>query len=331
MVFDCKRIFTVLSVMFCAACTPVIKSPGNQTSLPVLARSHFVAADGAVLPLRSWVPQEKTVKAVIVALHGFNDYSRFFDAPGQYLSRQQIACYAYDQRGFGNSPGRGMWSGIEAYTNDLKAFILQAKLRHPNVPLYVLGESMGGAIAIVALTSEHPPEVDGLILSSPAVWGRSTMPWYQRALLEIMANTAPWLQFTGEGLKIMASDNIEMLRNLGRDPLVIKATRVDAMYGLVDLMDAALEKGGQLKTNTLVLYGEHDEIIPREPVNRMLKKMPGPPQTRKAFYENGYHLLLRDLQAEKPWRDIASWIENNNAPLPSGADQRATLDLAQEH
>jgi alpha-beta hydrolase superfamily lysophospholipase len=129
-------------------------------------------------------------------------------------------------------------------------------------------------------------------------------------------------------LKIMASDNIEMLRGLGRDPLVIKATRVDALYGLADLMDAALADAPKLAAATLVLYGGRDQVVPREPVERMLAKMQGP-QTRAAFYEDGYHLLLRDLQAEKPWRDIAAWIGDHGARLPSGAERPVALESAQ--
>ncbi len=304
-----KILFVVLALL-CAACAPLVNRPGAAVRAPLLGWSHFATADGAVLPVRSWLPSAVPPKAVIVALHGFNDYSRFFSAAGSYLSARGFACYAYDQRGFGNAPGQGLWAGVDAYVDDLNVFTALLRQRHPGIPLIVLGESMGGAVAIVAMTSAHPPSADGLILSSPAVWGRSTMPWYQEVLLDTVAHTAPGLRFTGEGLKIMASDNIDMLRQLGRDPLVIKATRVDAMYGLTNLMDAALARAGQLKTPTLVLYGEHDQVVPREPVMRMLAKMPGPPQTRVLFYANGYHLLLRDLQAEKPWGDIAAWVEN---------------------
>ncbi|MFM8333427.1 MAG: lysophospholipase [Candidatus Methylumidiphilus sp.] len=314
-------------LLLCAACAPVVSGLGPATVEPVLARAHFVAADGAVLPVRTWLPPGGETKAVILALHGFNDYSNFFIGAGIYLSGQGIACYAYDQRGFGAAPGRGLWPGTQAYVDDLRAFAGQVRRRHPGVPLYVLGESMGGAVAIAALASARPPPVDGLILSAPAVWGRSTMPWWQLVALETTAHTVPWLRLTGEGLHVMASDNIEMLRALGRDPLVIKATRVDAMYGLVDLMDAALDSAGRLATPTLVLYGEKDEVVPREPVMRMLAKLPAR-QTRAAFYADGYHLLLRDLQAEKPWRDIAAWIVRHDAALPSGAELRAGEGLA---
>jgi alpha-beta hydrolase superfamily lysophospholipase len=319
----------LLFALCCSACAPLVNRPGAAVALPQLQKTQFIAADGAVLPLQTWLPPDGAAKAVIVALHGFNDYSHFFAQAGEYLSRQNIACYAYDQRGFGHAPGRGLWAGVEAYADDLRAFVAQVRRRHPGVPVYVLGESMGGAVAVVAMASASPPAADGLILSSPAVWGRSTMPWWQRLLLDVTAHTVPWWQVTGRGLKIMASDNIDMLRGLGRDPLVIKATRLDAIYGLADLMDAALADAAKVSTATLVLYGARDQVVPREPVKLMLEQMQNTPGIRLAFYENGYHLLLRDLQAEKPWRDIAAWISNHAAPLPSGAERPVALGLGE--
>jgi len=110
-----------------------------------------------------------------------------------------------------------------------------------------------------------------------------------------------------------------MRRALGRDPLVIKATRIDAMYGLTNLMDEALARAGELRVPTLVQYGKNDQIIPREPTLLMLDKMPK--TTRKAFYKQGYHMLLRDLKAEQPLADIVSWISDRNGSLPYGADR----------
>ncbi len=311
--------------MIQAACTPVVNHPGPNVAPPRLYAGHFIAPDGAVLPVRHWLPPGTRPKAVIVAVHGFNDYSLAFEPLGSYLKTQGIGCYAYDQRGFGLAPGRGLWAGVEAYTGDLKTFVGQVRVRHPGVPVYLLGESMGGAVAIVTMTSARPPRVDGLILSAPAVWSRNTMPWYQSLLLAVSSHTLPWLRITGEGLGVMASDNIEMLRGLGRDPNVIKATRVDAIKGLADLMDTAQERVSGLKIPTLVLYGERDEIIPKAPLMILLDKLPA--GTRFAYYRQGYHLLLRDLQAERPWRDIAAWITTPAAPLPSGEERQAAKDL----
>lgn len=306
------------SMFLLTACTPVVNRQGKKVCESRIEKEQFVAVDGSILPLRFWQPKDGSVKAVIIALHGFDDYSNFFASPGKYFSSQGIACYAYDQRGFGGTSGRGFWFDIEAYTNDLTCAVNELRKRHQGIPVYVLGESMGGAVTIAAMTGGNPPDVDGVILVAPAVWGRETMPWYQRWLLAVASHTLPWLQLTGDGTNVWPSDNIEMLRSFGRDPQVIKATRVDAVYGLSNLMDVALSHADKIQKPTLVQYGKNDQIIPKEPILLMLGKMPK--TTRIAFYDHGYHMLLRDRQGEKPMADITAWIADHNKPLPYGTD-----------
>jgi len=134
------------------------------------------------------------------------------------------------------------------------------------------------------------------------------------------------MTLTGRGLGIVPSDNYEMLVRLGRDPLVIKQTRVGTIYGLVNLMDAALAAAPQLKTPALILYGEKDQIIPKAPTRRLLKTLPAG-RHRVALYEGGYHMLLRDLQAATVWKDMAAWITERRTVLPSGADRRSLKSL----
>jgi acylglycerol lipase len=305
-------------------CMPMIHPPGIKNNTPHLTDNLYTTLDGAGLPLRQWLPKTEA-KAVLIALHGFNDYSKFFDQAGTYFSTQGIACFAYDQRGFGQAPKRGSWAGISAYTDDLLVLVHLIKQRYPRQPLYLLGESMGGAIIIAALGQVSIPEVDGVILVAPALWARQTMPWYQTGLLWTLAHTFPWLTLSGDGVGVKASDNIEMLKALGRDPLIIKKTRVETIYGLTNLMDVAFNSANQLGGNTLILYGENDEIIPKKPTYDFLQRFLSSQGERKtvAFYQQGYHMLLRDLQAHIPWEDILVWINLDSNQLPSGADRRA--------
>jgi len=308
-----------------SACAPTIMKRGDTPQAPELTDSAFVAGDGMRLALRSWVPEARRPQAVILALHGFNDYSNFFDEPSGFLAQRfPILSYAYDQRGFGASDEAGGWAGVDVYADDLAAAARAVKVRHPDLPLYILGESMGGAVVLVAEARGMLGDANGLILAAPAVWGRATMPWYQRVALWFGAHTLPWWTVTGEGLGIQPSDNIEMLIELGRDPLVIKHTRVGTIYGLANLMDAALDGAGGLRQPTLILYGERDEIIPKHPTRLMLERINGNGNgaVRVALYEGGYHMLLRDLPASMVWKDIAAWIGDRAAPLPSKADQR---------
>lgn len=316
---------TLLGLLFLlTACSNIQLVPA--TGEPRITSGFFVAADGCRLPLHAWLPKGNP-SAVVVALHGFNDYGRFIEQPAAFFRTEGIAVYAYDQRGFGATPKRGRWAGVEAYVQDLNDFAELLRQRYPETPLYVLGESMGGAVAIVAATRGLALYADGLILAAPAVWARWTMPWYQRGLLWLASRLVPWVTVTGEGLDLLPSDNLEMLRALGRDPLVIKATRIDAIAGLSDLMDQAMAVGPQLHLPTLFLYGARDQVIPPHPTRQFLRLV-DPATIRLVWYEQGYHMLLRDLQAERYWRDVLTWIKTPNVPLPSGADHHAEVLLA---
>jgi alpha-beta hydrolase superfamily lysophospholipase len=315
---------------FLAACAAGRVPPGPGPTEPRLTDSLLVAPDGMELALRSWRPEGEPT-AVLLALHGFNDYSRAFKAPGEWWADRGIATYAYDQRGFGETSYRGLWAGTEALVDDLKTAVRLLRARHPGTPLYLLGDSMGGAVVLVAMTGAKPPNVDGAILVAPAVWARSQMPFYMRGALWVAARLLPWAQVTGEGLDIQASDNIERLREMGRDPLYVKRTRIGALEGLTDLMSEALDRGGRLRAPALLLYGEKDEVIPLEPTLALWHRLPDGPRAeqRPALYAEGWHLLLQDLGAERVLADIVAWIADPRAPLPSGADLRALDALAE--
>ncbi len=275
-------------------------------------------ADGYVLPMKTW-PAIENPTAVVLGLHGFNDYSNAFDAAAHIFADNLITTYAIDQRGFGATEQHGIWAGDTTLQSDLIATVNLLCEKHAGLPLYVLGESMGGAVIISAAQQLERTCIQGVILSAPAVWGWQTMPWWQTVPLRLFAHTLPALKVSGEGLGIHPSDNEEMLLALSRDPLIIKETRIDAIYGLTDLMEAAMVNSGALKMPALILYGEHDEIIPAAAFCQMLKILPNraASQWRMVLYPDGYHMLLRDLQAEVVILDIMMWIHGQKARLLS--------------
>ena len=320
---------TLILLLLVQACAPVIKPMGPVQGPPTVTENALIARDGAALPMQIWLPQGTNPHSVIVALHGFNDYANAVDLPATFWADQGIATYAYDQRGFGGAPNRGYWAGARTMTSDLRDAVRAIRRKHPRLPLFVLGISMGGAVALTTLADGPIAGVSGSILIAPAVWGRSHMNVFQRAALWVSAHSVPWFPLTGEGLQIKPSDNIEMLRALSRDAKIIRETRVDAVKGLVDLMDAAFASAPKLdRTPILIAYGLRDEIVPKAPTAEFMKRMPRPPGTRLAFYQSGYHMLLRDIEAKTLWRDIAAWINNPAQPLPSGADNKAEALLS---
>ncbi len=310
--------------LFLSGCTPHLIPPSHVDMTPQILEGHFRTADGLELPLRRWAP-EQDVEAILIGLHGMNDHANAFRWMAPYWQKEGIFLYAYDQRGFGNAPYRGYWGGWEKMTKDAQDFARLVQMKHPQTPVFFLGLSMGGAVVLNALDQDpqQPALVDGAILVGPAVWGRDTIPFYQTAALWLAAHTVPSMTLTGRGLKVVPSDNYKMLKEMSKDPLILRETRVDALWGLVNLMDHALLASSRITTPLLLMYGLKDDIVPKTPTIKAIENLPLVEHgtQRVALYKDGYHMLLRDVLGVIPRADVIHWIKNPNSPLPSGADQ----------
>ncbi len=316
-------LFAVLALSACA--TPAIQPPLTPPSGfagPALEARTLLMDDGARLPLARWTPETGEPWAVIVALHGMNDSRASFRLAGPWWAERGIETWAVDQRGFGEAPGRGVWAGEARMTEDLRTAVALARARHPRALIAVAGESMGGAVAIAAFGSDRAPDADRVVLLAPAVWGwtaqgpiNSAGLWVAARAMGDRAVDAP--EWAVRALP--ASDNrLELFRN-GRDPNSLISTRFDALYGLVDLMETASGRLGDIRAPTLLLYGAHDNVIRRDPMRRALERAAERPGLRTGFYPDGWHILNRDLQAGTVYRDVEAWLRDAAAPLPSGA------------
>lgn len=315
-----------LSLLFAAcnlgACiTPRVQLPGDEPQQPRVEESHAAMADGTMLPLRRWLPEAGEPQAVLLALHGLNDYGAAFDELGEYLAELRFAVHAFDQRGFGATPQRGIWPGGDVLANDAWQVAELLRERYSGVPLYVLGESMGGAVLLQALRLHGSDWLDGAALIAPAVWSRDHMRWYQRWPLALLAHTWRGLKLSGRSLGRTPSDDPAALAYLEEDTSVLRKTRTDVLWGIADLMDSATTET-KLAIPTLILYGERDEIVPARPTCAWIESLDRSEPWQFAVYPNGWHLLTRDLDAPTLRADLAAWLAAPGSSLPSGADQR---------
>jgi alpha-beta hydrolase superfamily lysophospholipase len=247
-----------------------------------------------------------------------NDYANAFHFAAPVWAEQGIATYAFDQRGFGRSPQRGVWGGEGLMTQDVRVFTDLVRERHAGAAIIVAGESMGGAAAIAAFASDRPPAADRLVLLAPAVWGWSSQPLPYKTALWFTAHLAGEAVLRPPGWvtdRVHPSDNHEELVAMGRDPLMTWGARNDTLYGLVDLMESAWAGIGRVKVPVGYFYGAHDEVIPKKPSFEAAARLKA--DDRTAYYANGYHLLTRDHQRAVVIADVASFILDPSAPLPS--------------
>lgn len=283
---------------------------------------RFTSFDGAKLGLTVWPSEtESEPEYVVVGVHGMNDYAMAFESAAPYWAARGVTTYAYDQRGFGRSEARGKWPQENLMREDLRTAIEVTRARHPDAILTVVGISMGGAVAMTAFGSDDPPEgVDRLILSGPGLRGWGGMPLLHRASLWVSTKVRPgWVVVPPRFAvrDIIPSDNYDMLVARGRDPLNTFENRIDQIYGVVEVMENGHKAAPRLPENTFILYGANDDIIPENFMKRTAPTLPS--HVRTAYYAKGYHMLMRDLQAETVWADQLAFMRDPSGDLPSGA------------
>lgn len=293
-------------------------------SLGNLTDQAYVSADGMSLPLSQWEPSGP-VRAIIVAAHGMNDYRMAWARPAARWAKQGIATYAYDQRGFGAAGRPGHWYGAQAMAADLAHIARFAMQRHPGAPLYVMGESMGGAIAILAATRTDMPPLAGIILSAPAIWAPSFSGMIERQLVVTGGILFPEATIPPRGKEPASTDDPAILEQMRSDPLILHDTNFRTLAGVVELMTEAARKAPQVRQSSLILFGDDDLQVDRDGVSALASALP---DATVALYPGGRHLLFRSLN-DAPIADVAAWVLHPTAALPSGASVRGQLCRAQ--
>ncbi|MFT8655623.1 MAG: alpha/beta fold hydrolase [Acetobacter papayae] len=284
----------------------------------------FSLSDGARLPARVWSAQGAP-RARLLALHGFNDSRDAWEAAGPVLAAQGITVIAPDVRGFGGTAERGRWPGHARLVADLGEEVAILKHEAPDTPLYLAGESMGGAIVMLFMAQPEAASVTGSVLLAPAIWNMG--PGVQ-APLAVMATLFPDHEVTGRELPghIVAGDSLPAMIRLYYDPLTLHATRFDTLRGLVELMHEAAQAAPGVRGSVLCIYGDRDQIVPPAAIGRLWRATPG--VIRRDLMPGGYHLLLRSRSAARTEADIAAWILNPHWFLPSGGDSAASAWMA---
>lgn len=304
----------VLAVAALSACSAggSLQPPPGAPQIP--AETFVQAVNGEPLATSEWIPDSP--QGVVLGFHGYGDYGDLtFRRAATYWNEQGLAVIAVDQRGFGRNRSHGYWPGAEALIADAVAVSKQVRARFPDVPMTVIGHSMGGGV--VAAAAADGLAADRIVLAVPAIWGGSQLNPFYRAAAWIAAAVVPDRRFTGEGVvRIQASDNIEALRELSRDPHYLSPPSARELHGLVHLTDLAEAAAPDVRIPSLMLLGAKDQVAANSAARTTFDLFPA--EHNVVEYPEGWHLVFRDLQAERVWRDVARWALEGEPPVSDG-------------
>ena len=264
----------------------------------------LLASDGADIPYRLWSARE--TEAGVLLLHGAFDYAAAFEEIGPKLARKGFTALAIDQRGFGATRSRGTWSSTARMATDAvdAAAFLGARIGSDK-PLFILGESMGGAVAVHAAASSTVPQLRGLVLAAP---GALASRLRQRLLLLIAAAArffAGDSELVFERLSGWELTPAAAIRLIG-DPLVIRCIRPDMLSGMAELALSAVDAARGVGVPVLTMAGARDELVRLACVRRLFDNLCGDKVWR--VIPEAPHLLLHWNRSNEILREVVSWM-----------------------
>ena len=203
-----------------------------------------------------------TAKAQIIIIHGFGEHQGRYIHVAQEFLNDGLTVYTMDLSGHGLSQGtRGDIKSIDHYLDDLQLLISYSLKENSQLPLYLMGHSMGGLVCATYVLRRPTKQLHGLILSSP---------WFQLALKPnplklLMAKLLVKLR-----INIAQNANLDV-NHLSSDLKVGKAYVEDELVhgkltprGFFEIYESGLwclEQASNLELDCLVSHGSDDRII----------------------------------------------------------------------
>ena len=271
----------------------------------------FVTPDGLTIYHQAWLPDSDR-KAVIVLLHGLAEHSARYAHVARRLTDAGYAVHALDHRGHGRSDGKRTFVKTYAqYQSDILQFRQLVEQQHAGLPLFVLGHSMGGNLALGHVL-DHQAGVRGLALSAPALAPGSSLSASKIKLAKLIGKIAPGLR-----PEALSSDAIS------RDPAVVAAYVADplvfngkitagAAAALLESMESFPSRFGELRLPILLQHGTADALVDIAGT-RALEAGAVNAAVTSHYYDGLYHEIFNEPERAAVLSDTVGWLDSVTA------------------
>lgn len=312
--------------------TPTLAAVSEDNGSKTL---RIPSAEAKSAPLISWLPPEGVKPQVaMLCIHGFSLHKGCFAAFGKVMAKDGIATYALDLRGFGESKSKAIHTELDfdGSMADIKAVLQQIKKTHPGLPVIVLGESMGGAIALRA-AALYPELVSGLIASVPAR-DRFGMSEEEREFAEkaglqtIFGGYSRTINNAALAAVKKISQKEEVRAEWTNDPLMRTNFSPKEFVQLDGFMSKNLEAAAMVKNvPVLFIQGTNDKLIRPAGTWKLFERL-GTPHRQLVLSKNSEHLIFEEGQyRQDDLKFVLSWINNNVSRLDVMADSDEKLPV----
>jgi alpha-beta hydrolase superfamily lysophospholipase len=261
---------------------------------------------GLDLYAQSWVP-EHSPRAVVVIAHGLAEHGGRYDELAGRLVDDGYAVYALDHRGHGRSPGhRANIDRFSYLVTDLSTFVGRSAQRHPGAPVFLLGHSMGGAIA-TATALRIQGSLQGLVLSGPALAAAEIVSPTKLAMVRMLSVVLPNVG----ALKLPAeavSRDPDVVSRYESDPLVHSGSiPARTVAELLQAMARFPDEIAGLRLPMLIQHGTADSLVPLDGVRDVYRRATATDREFKT-YPGLFHEVYNEPEKDQVIGELRDWL-----------------------
>ncbi|MFP5073117.1 lysophospholipase [Pseudonocardia nantongensis] len=260
---------------------------------------------GVDLYWQCWLPTGEPTGVLLIS-HGIGEHSGRYDPVVGTLLPDGWAIYGLDHRGHGRSGGtRVHVRRYDDLLQDFETFRRDVAARHPGLPLFLLGHSLGGQIAL-AYALRHQDRLSGLALSAPALVS-DTVPARLVPVLALVARALPTLRPVGIDDSAISSDPA-VVADYRADPLVHHGKPTLSLGAAIYAqMDSLPPRAVELRLPLLIQHGTEDRLTDPSGTRR-LDEASGSPDTTVQWYDGLWHEIFHEPGRDAPLGDLRRWL-----------------------
>jgi alpha-beta hydrolase superfamily lysophospholipase len=262
--------------------------------------------DGLRLYLRR--SEVASARGEVLIAHGFGEHSGRYGALTDHLTSHNYSVTAYDHRGHGLSDGLpGHVESFDEYDDDLKRLIASVRARNQSRPLFLIGHSMGGLIALRYLARTNGT-INGAVISAPLIKVAVPVPAHKLMIARVGAWMAPRFRLDNEINPAHLSRDPEVGRAYAADPLVNRKVSTKWFAEATRAMQEVARWAPQIKTPILVMHGTEDRLASVDATKRLFENI-GSSDKELVIYSGFYHELFNEPEKQQVFERVTEWLE----------------------
>ncbi|MEH7436961.1 lysophospholipase [Neobacillus drentensis] len=266
----------------------------------------FKGVNGVELFYQVLYPKATAPKAAVILVHGHGDHSGGLQNLSTSLVNQDYLVYAFDLRGHGKSTGkRGFIKEWAEYRNDLHEFRKLVVAEVPELPLFIVGHSIGGVI-VLDYTLDYGEGLAGMVAISPAISYEVTPS--ERILITLMGKLKPDYSIVKTGNPQILTKDPKELDRLVADELRHDVVTPGLGRGLMRTVARLANEAKSIKLPILLQFGLEDELTPPSKLHQFFDTVSSS-NKQKFEYPHMRHRPFDDLDREHFFEDMNHWLD----------------------